>query len=65
MALTEQEQLLVAYLELFGVSEGMAVAIFMTVHERALEMCRYMEENLKASEEELLDEARRIMETEE
>ena len=60
--LTMTERHLLDGFKAFGVSEGMAVLMFVMLdgEEQETEMVEYMMEHLKATEEELVEEAYKI-----
>ena len=62
MELSGNEKLLIQGLQICGISKGMSAVIFMTLQtdEQKLEMCNYLADHKDASDEELLEQARRI-----
>lgn len=67
MVVSRSEYLLIEGLKIFGVSKGMAAAIFMTLRndEQMMKMCLYMTAHKEISEKALLDAARQIASKEE
>ncbi len=60
MALSQEERLLIDFLNTSKISEGMQAAIYMTAQGHEIEMCQFLSDNPEATGEEALAKAREI-----
>ena len=62
---TELEQLLIDYLKLSKANDAVISVVFLLLkaEEQQIEMCKYLSKYENATEEEILEQARKIVET--